>query len=150
MSPDPRSHNALKHGGYANPGARGPRIGDTISKRQLVLSTKKLPPSVRSLCGNPPVLSSERRSDYESLFGYMADCVKPTDVIEWLWLKDVVDHTWEIRRLRRFKRQLIEDGLPENEFSEVWETYFADFARLQRKGHCQKGLAGCSSLRRQL
>ena len=69
-----------------------------MSKRELVLSAKKLPPGVRLLCGNPPVLSSEKRKDYESLLGYMVDCVKPTDFIECLWLKDVVDHTWEIRR----------------------------------------------------
>jgi hypothetical protein len=81
-----------------------------MSKRELVLSPKKLPPRVRLLCGDPPVLSSEKRKDYESLFCHMADCVKPTDVIEWLLLKDVVDHTWEIRRLRRFKNQLIEVG----------------------------------------
>ena len=86
----------------------------TVSRGDLVLSTKKLPVSVRSLFGDPPVLSSEKRKDYENLFCHMAECVKPTDVIEWLWLKDVVDHTWEIRRLRRFKRQLIEVGLPDN------------------------------------
>jgi hypothetical protein len=67
------------------------------------------------LCGNPPLLSSEKPKDYESLFSHMADCVEPTDVVEWLWLKDLVDHTWEIRRLRRFKNQLIEIGLPSPE-----------------------------------
>src|SRR5262245_12407467 len=93
---------------------RGHGVGGTMSKRELVLSTKKLPPGVRMLCGNHPVLSSEKLKEYESLFSYMADCVNPTDIIEWLWLKDVVDHTWEIRRLRRFKRQLIEVGLINN------------------------------------
>jgi hypothetical protein len=83
-----------------------------MSKRVLVLPPKKLPPRVRLLCGDPPVLSSEKRTDYEILFSYIADYVKPTDPIEWLWLKDVVDHTWEIRRLRRFKYQLIEFGSP--------------------------------------
>jgi hypothetical protein len=86
----------------------------TASRGELVLSAKRLPVSVRALCGDPPVLSSEKPKDYESLFCHMAECIKPTDAIEWLWLKDVVDHTWEIRRLRRFKRQLIEVGLPDN------------------------------------
>jgi hypothetical protein len=97
-----------------------------MPKRKLVLSSKKLPASVRLLCGNPPVLSSEKRRDYESVFCYIADCVKPTDFIEWLWLKDIVDHTWEIRRLRRFKNQLIEIGLPTDQNDAAEEDPFAD------------------------
>jgi hypothetical protein len=77
----------------------------------LVPLTKKLPASVRWLCGDPPVLSSEKRKDYEALFSGMADSVKPTDSVEWIWLRDIVDHTWEIRRLRRFKCLLIEVGI---------------------------------------
>ncbi len=76
----------------------------------LVRLTKKLPASVRWICGDPPLLSSEKRKDYETLFSGMADHVKPNDPIEWMWLSDVVDHTWEIRRLRRFKHLLIEFG----------------------------------------
>jgi hypothetical protein len=84
------------------------------------------------LCGDPPVLSSEKRKDYESLLCYMADCVKPTDVIEWLWLKDVVDHTWEIRRLRRFKNQLIEVGLPTHENDAEGESPLAEIMKAIR------------------
>ena len=35
-------------------------------------------------------------------------CVEPQDVIEWLWIKDVVDLSWEILRLRRLKIDLVE------------------------------------------
>ena len=84
-----------------------------MSKRELAPQPAKFPSSIRALCGDPPVLSYEKRKDYETLLGAIAECVKPTDVIEWLWLKDVVDHTWEIRRLRRLKQQLIEIGSPQ-------------------------------------
>jgi hypothetical protein len=29
-------------------------------------------------------------------------------MIEWWWVKDITDHTWEIRRLRRFKVLFVE------------------------------------------
>src|ERR1019366_1348925 len=29
--------------------------------------------------------------------------IRPTDAIEWIWLKDLVDLIWEARRLRRVK-----------------------------------------------
>jgi hypothetical protein len=32
-----------------------------------------------------------------------AELVEPNDIIEWCWVKDLTDHAWEIRRLRRFK-----------------------------------------------
>ena len=35
-------------------------------------------------------------------------CVEPQDIIEWLWVKDVVDLSWEILRLRRLKIDLVE------------------------------------------
>jgi hypothetical protein len=35
-------------------------------------------------------------------------CVEPQDIIEWLWIKDVVDLSWEIWRLRRLKIELVE------------------------------------------
>ena len=36
------------------------------------------------------------------------DLVEPSDTIEWWWVKDMTDHTWEIRRLRRFKILFVE------------------------------------------
>jgi len=31
-----------------------------------------------------------------------AKIVEPKDMIEWWWVKDITDYSWEIRRLRRF------------------------------------------------
>jgi hypothetical protein len=35
------------------------------------------------------------------------DTVQPADPIEWMYLKDIVDYTWEIRRLRKYQVQLV-------------------------------------------
>ena len=37
-----------------------------------------------------------------------AECVEPRNVMEWLWIKDIVDLSWEIARLRRYRALLIE------------------------------------------
>jgi hypothetical protein len=39
-----------------------------------------------------------------------AESVAPTNIIEWLWLKDIVDLCWEIARLRRYRAQQIENA----------------------------------------
>jgi hypothetical protein len=38
----------------------------------------------------------------------IAKSIGPTDFIEWLWIKDILDLSWEIRRLRGFKAGLAE------------------------------------------
>jgi hypothetical protein len=75
------------------------------------LTGKKLsliPPDIQRLWGPSPVLASENREAYQRLALEIARSVKPNDVLEWLMVKDVVDLSWEIRRLRRFKAKLIE------------------------------------------
>ena len=37
-----------------------------------------------------------------------AESVAPRNIIEWLWVKDVADLSWEIPRLRRYRTLMIE------------------------------------------
>ena len=67
-----------------------------------------IPADLQPLFDDPPVLSTENSSQYRTLLDQIAKCVKPQDVIEWLWVRDIVDLSWEIRRLRRFKALFIE------------------------------------------
>jgi hypothetical protein len=62
-----------------------------------------VPTEVRDLLGKPPLLATEDQNEYEALLAELAHEVKPSDVIEWLWVKDVADLTWEIIRYRRIK-----------------------------------------------
>jgi len=55
-----------------------------------------------------------------------AECVEPQDVIEWLWLKDVVDLSWEILRLRRLKIDLVEIDRQDKNATIEWERQHAD------------------------
>ena len=53
--------------------------------------------------GEPPLLEGEDRAAYETLSEQILGSVEPRDGIEFLWVRDVIDLTWEIQRLRRIK-----------------------------------------------
>ncbi len=80
-----------------------------MSKRNLVpQAATPIPEDILSLFGDPPVLSTENRKIYSDLLCRVAQAVKPKNMIEWMLIKDIVDLSWEIQRLRRYKSQLIE------------------------------------------
>jgi len=81
-----------------------------VSAKSLTIIDRAspIPSDLQPLFDDPPVLSTENSSQYRTLLDQIAKCVKPKDVIEWLWVRDIVDLSWEIRRLRRFKALFIE------------------------------------------
>jgi hypothetical protein len=58
--------------------------------------------------GKPPVLPHEDPEIYQQFWLEIAKSIGPTDFIEWLLIKDILDLSWEIRRLRGFKAGLAE------------------------------------------
>ena len=56
------------------------------------------------------MLRTEDLEAYRKLCLEIAKSVGPADMIEWLWVKDICDLSWEIRRLRGFKVDLLTDG----------------------------------------
>jgi hypothetical protein len=67
-----------------------------------------VPPDVQALFGAPPLLRGEDAGLYDKLMVQFTSLVEPKDMIEWWWVKDITDHSWEIRRLRRFKVLFVE------------------------------------------
>ena len=67
-----------------------------------------MPPDIEVLFGDPPLLSTEDPRLYRELLDRFVGSVEPRNVIEWLWVKDIVDLSWEIARLRRYRALLIE------------------------------------------
>jgi ribosomal protein S12 methylthiotransferase accessory factor YcaO len=74
------------------------------------------------LFGPAPILKGEDSEAYDSLFTRISMDVKPTDIIEEMWIKDVADITWDILRYRRVKKNwlaaLKSDAL-ENELEHI-------------------------------
>lgn len=68
----------------------------------------QVPPEIQAFFGDPPLMRGEDVSLYNKLMNLFTELVDPKDAVEWWWVKDVTDHTWEIRRLRRFKVLFVE------------------------------------------
>ena len=66
--------------------------------------------SLDSIFGPPPLLDGESTAAYQALHEQITAAVKPADFIEQVWVRDFVDITWEIMRLRRFRTALIVAG----------------------------------------
>ncbi len=65
-------------------------------------SSAALPPF-----GPAPLLKGEDAVAYDDLLARVSAGVKPADIIEEMWVRDVVDLTWEIVRYRRLKAAFI-------------------------------------------
>jgi hypothetical protein len=72
------------------------------------MHNNSVPPDIQALFGDPPLLSTEDPNLYWDMFGRFAEFVEPKNIIEWVWVKDSVDLSWEIARLRRYRALLIE------------------------------------------
>lgn len=50
--------------------------------------------------GDPPLATTERREDYDKLAVAITRAAKPADAIAALFVRDIIDITWEIQRER--------------------------------------------------
>jgi hypothetical protein len=57
--------------------------------------------------GPPPLIAGEDPAAYDDLLERFTAAIKPTDVLEEMWMRDSVDLTWETQRLRRVKAALL-------------------------------------------
>ena len=64
------------------------------------------------LFGPPPILKGEDPAAYDMLFVRVSSGVKPSNIIEEIWVRDTVDLSWEIFRWRRVKTHLIARAVP--------------------------------------
>ncbi len=57
--------------------------------------------------GPPPLIAGEDAAAYEALLARVIGAVAPADVLEEMWVRDVVDLDWEAQRLRRLQAALL-------------------------------------------
>ena len=67
-----------------------------------------VPAEIRDMLGKPPLLATEDPNQYDALLTELAREVRPSDFIEWLWVKDIADLTWDIFRYRRIKASYVD------------------------------------------
>src|SRR5262245_29334768 len=62
------------------------------------------------ILGEVPAIPGESAASYDELLTRMTETLKPGDLIEEVWVRDIVDMTWDILRLRRLKAGLLAGG----------------------------------------
>jgi hypothetical protein len=98
--------------------------------RALVTATLIKPPKeLEQFLDDPPLVGTERREDYENFFSVIAMAVKPVDAIDWLMVIDVAYLSWEIRRERRIKAEIIKLRQKEANFPSEMAMMRVNFER---------------------
>ena len=102
----PGSRNKVTHfGGKGSVSAVSKRVHSEIkSKSKSVTSAPA--PRLR-LFGPPPLLEGEDAAAYDELLARICAAVKPVDIIDEMFIADVVSLEWEVLRWRRLKSSLI-------------------------------------------
>jgi hypothetical protein len=70
-------------------------------------------PTEWNFFGPPPLLEGEDPAAYDELLARVSGAVGPSDILEEIWVRDVVDLVWEALRLRRLKSGLIDASIHE-------------------------------------
>jgi hypothetical protein len=60
-----------------------------------------------ALFGPAPLIEGEDAAAYDEFLARISGAVKPADILEELWVRDIVDLVWEALRLRRLKANLM-------------------------------------------
>ena len=55
----------------------------------------------------PPLIEGENAAAYDELLARISGPLKPADILEEIWVRDVVDLVWDAFRLRRLKAHLL-------------------------------------------
>jgi hypothetical protein len=73
--------------------------------------------AVAAVLGPPPLAEGEDAAAYDELLARISSTVRPADILEEIWTRDVADLVWEGFRLRRLKARFLthcrRDGLSE-------------------------------------
>ena len=57
--------------------------------------------------GPPPLVPGEDPARHQHVLTLVADAMKPIDILDWFWVRDVTDLEWEAVRLRKIKAFMI-------------------------------------------
>jgi hypothetical protein len=107
------------------------------------------------LFGPPPLFEGEDTKAYDEFLTRISTAVKPVDILEDIWVRDLVDLTWDVFRLRRLKANVMmanaHKGLSEilaplvgsseaETLAEAWAARKSDVAKEVDKALASAGL----------
>ena len=80
-----------------------------MTERSALPTTSPSPHDLTCL-GPPPLIEGEDAAGYDELRARLSSWLQPADILEEIWVRDVIDLVWEIFRMRRFKTQLMREA----------------------------------------
>jgi hypothetical protein len=96
-----------------SPAGRRRKPKELPNRNIVPLATVPLaaPPSkLAHLFADPPLVGNEKREDFDRFFSAIAAASKPVDAIAWLFTWDIAYLSWEIRRERVVKADIIKSA----------------------------------------
>src|SRR5450432_877258 len=80
----------------------------TNKQNRLTFRQPAVPVKLRSIWSSCSLLPGEDPVEFEAARQMMVDEVQPETNLEWLWLLDLVELSWEILRYRRLRQRVLE------------------------------------------
>jgi hypothetical protein len=82
-------------------------MSDTHAKPALQTALTPDQQQYFDLLGPPAIVEGEDEARYDRLLAGIVQTVQPVDVLEWIWVRDIVDQQWELLRYRSAKAEYI-------------------------------------------
>jgi hypothetical protein len=76
--------------------------------KAVALRQPAMPVELKSIWNSCSLLPGEDRVEFETIRQMLVDEVRPETNIEWLWLLDLIELSWEILRYRRLQHRVLE------------------------------------------
>jgi hypothetical protein len=90
---------------------------------ELVPGGASAPLATLPLLGAPPLIKGEDAGSYDQLLARICGTLRPSDSLEEIWIRDVVDLVWETFRLRRMKASMMTDATHQEIGDTLGEEY---------------------------
>jgi hypothetical protein len=81
--------------------------------QSLPASANASAPPAMALLAPPPLIAGENAESYNDLLARISGTLQPADILEEIWVRDVVDLVWDAFRLRRLKAHLLKSAAHE-------------------------------------
>ena len=85
-----------------------------------------IPWEVRAFLGESPVLPGDDPGVYNNLMMRVSRALNPTDVLDWVFVEDVVYATFMVHTLRNWKMEILRDGRHEALSQALIPSYLLD------------------------
>jgi hypothetical protein len=84
------------------------RSANSRNETRPVPARIAIPTQLKAFSEISCLLPGEKQEDFETIRQMMIDDIQPENNLEWLWLLDLAELSWEILRYRQLKQRIIE------------------------------------------